>query len=223
VRTSTRRKLAYLGLAALDTGLSASASPLAHRARFVTKPLLMPVLASSVLSSRRTSLTAPVVIAEACGFVGDVALLSEARRPFFIGSAAFALGHASYVAGFMSQRSASPVFASRRTRALGALWAVAAPVNAVRAGRRDPAQGAAVAAYSLSLTSMAIASGHLSPSVRPSARALAGLGGLAFLTSDSLLGLRKFVLSDPPPALEGAVMATYTGAQFLLAEAATRA
>jgi uncharacterized membrane protein YhhN len=223
VRTSTRRKLAYLGLAALDTRLSASASPMAHRARFVTKPLLMPVLASSVLASERTPLTAPVLVAQACGFVGDVALLSEARRPFFVGSSAFGLGHAAYVAGFVSQRSPLPLLASRRTRALGLLWAVAAPVNAARAGRHDPAQGAAVAAYSLSLTSMAIASGHLAPSMRPSARALAGLGGLSFLASDALLGLRKFMLSDPPPALEGWVMATYTGAQFLLAEAATRA
>jgi uncharacterized membrane protein YhhN len=223
VRTSTRRKLAYLGLAAVDTTLSASTSHWAHRARFVTKPLLMPVLASSVLAGPRTSLTTPVLVAQACGLVGDVALLSEARRPFFVGSAAFGLGHAAYVAGFASQRSGSPILSSRRARALAAVWAVAAPVNAMRAGRKDPAQGAVVAAYSLSLTSMAIASGHLSPEVPRAARALAGLGGLAFLTSDALLGLRKFVLTDPPPALEGAVMATYTGAQFLLAEAAVRA
>jgi uncharacterized membrane protein YhhN len=223
VRTSTIRKLGYPGLAALDIRLSASASPAAHRARFVTKPLLMPVLASAVAASPRTGLSGPVLVAQACGWVGDVALLSEARRPFFVGSAAFALGHASYVAGFWSQRSPAPVFASRRTRALAALWAVAAPVNAVRAGRHDRAQGAAVAAYSLSLTSMAIASGHLSPSVPTSARVLAGVGGLTFLASDALLGLRKFVLSDPPPALEGLVMATYTGAQLLLAEAAIRA
>jgi uncharacterized membrane protein YhhN len=223
VRTSTRRKLAYLGLAALDTRLSASARPMAHRLRFITKPLLMPLLASSVAAGPRTALTGPALAAEACGWVGDVALLSEARRPFLVGSTAFGLGHAAYVAGFWSQRPKTTLIASRRARALAAVWAVAAPVNAVRAGRHDRTQGAAVAAYSLSLTSMAIASGHLSPSVPRSARVLAGLGGLAFLSSDALLGLRKFVLSDPPPALEGLVMATYTSAQFLLAEAAARA
>jgi hypothetical protein len=38
-----------------------------------------------------------------------------------------------------------------------------------------------------------------------------------------LLGIRKFVLKDPPPGLETAVMATYTAAQFLLSEGAARA
>ncbi|WP_256465280.1 lysoplasmalogenase family protein [Tsukamurella sp. PLM1] len=44
-----------------------------------------------------------------------------------------------------------------------------------------------------------------------------------FLLSDSILGLRKFVLADPPAWLEGAVMATYCSAQFLLADGAARA
>ena len=43
------------------------------------------------------------------------------------------------------------------------------------------------------------------------------------MLSDTLLGIRKFVLADPPPGLDTAVMATYTTAQFLLSEGAARA
>jgi hypothetical protein len=41
--------------------------------------------------------------------------------------------------------------------------------------------------------------------------------------SDTLLGLRKLVLVDPPARLKSAVMATWIAAQFLLGEGAARA
>ena len=43
------------------------------------------------------------------------------------------------------------------------------------------------------------------------------------MLSDTMLGVRKPALPDPAPALESAVMATYTTAQFLLSEGAARA
>ncbi len=49
--TSTKLKLAYVGLAAVDTWLSGIAGKGAHRARFVTKPLLMPTLAASLVTN----------------------------------------------------------------------------------------------------------------------------------------------------------------------------
>lgn len=223
MQTSTRLKLAYAGVAALDTALSSAASPWAHRARFLTKPLLMPLLGASLASSPATPLRTPVLAAQACGWVGDVALLSERRRPFLVGTGAFGVGHAAYVAGFTSAATSEPLLSSPRTRALLATWAIAAPVQALSAARRDRTLGLPVAAYSAALTSMAVSAQRLSPSVSPSARRLAAAGSLLFLASDSMLGLRKFVLADPPPALEGAVMATYTAGQLLLSEAAARA
>ena len=52
---------------------------------------------------------------------------------------------------------------------------------------------------------------------------LTAAGAVLFMVSDTLLGFRKFVLTDAPPALETGVMATYTAAQFLLSEGAARA
>ena len=67
-----------------------------------------------------------------------------------------------------------------------------------------------------------IAPGVIAANARPAARRLVAAGALTFLASDSILGLRKFVLPDPDPRLEGAVMATYTTAQLLISEGAGR-
>jgi uncharacterized membrane protein YhhN len=224
VLTSTRLKLAYAGVAVLDTVLSGAASPHAHRARFLTKPLLMPLLAGSLATAPgKSSLRTPVLAAQAFGWVGDVALLSEKRKPFLIGTAGFALGHAAYVAGFSRRRASTMPSDERSTRALAAIWAASAPLVALSAARRDRKLGLPVAAYSTTLTAMAISANRLSPSASPAARRFATAGSLLFLVSDSTLGMRKFVLSNPPSSMEPAVMATYTAGQFLLSEAAARA
>lgn len=225
MNTSTRLKAAYVGLAALDTVLAGSTSSWAHRARFATKPLLMPVLAASLATAPGgASLRTPVLAAQAAGWVGDVALLSEERRPFLTGTAGFAVGHGAYVSGFWRRRSRrTRLVDAMPTRALAGVWAVSAPTVAFNASRRDRALGLPVLGYSATLTSMAFTATNLDQSVSPAARRFAAAGALTFLLSDSLLGLRKFLLDEPPPALEAAVMATYTTAQFLLSEAAQRA
>ena len=221
--TSTRLKLAYAGVAALDTALSGVASPRAHRARVLTKPLLMPLLAGSLATAPGNSpFRTPVLVAQAGGWVGDVFLLSEKRKPFLIGTAGFALGHFAYVcvqpAAGLDQAARGEVDPGAR-RDLGAT----APMIALSAARRDRALGLPVAAYSMTLTSMAISANRMSPSTSSTARRLATAGSLLFLSSDSMLGLRKFVLPNPPDRLESAVMATYTAGQFLLSEAAAQA
>ncbi|HWJ80898.1 MAG TPA: lysoplasmalogenase [Nocardioides sp.] len=220
--SANRFKAAYVALAALDTALSASSRPLAHKARLLTKPLLMPALSASLATAPGdSSARVPVLAAQAAGWVGDVALLSERRTPFLVGTAAFAAGHGAYLAGFVPRdRHDVRLVDDPRARVLAGVWAASAPVVAWRA--RKSGVGPAVAGYSLLLTSMAVAATRLDPSLPASGRRLAAGGALLFLASDSLLGLRKFVLDDPSPALEGAVMATYTSAQLLLSEGAAR-
>jgi uncharacterized membrane protein YhhN len=224
VLTSTRLKIAFAGVAALDTFLSGAASPHAHRFRVLTKPLLMPLLAGSLATAPgSSSLRTPVLAAQAFGWVGDVSLLSEKRKPFLIGTAGFALGHFAYVAGFSRHRASTRLPDETSTRALAGIWAASAPLVALSAARRDRKLGLPVAAYSATLTAMAISANRLSTSTSPIARRFATAGSLLFLASDSTLGLRKFVLSDPPAGMEPVVMATYTAGQFLLSEAAARA
>jgi uncharacterized membrane protein YhhN len=228
MKLATRLKAAYVAVAAVDTALSASSRPIAHRARHLTKPLLMPTLSASLVSSAGVSTGSTskgarraVLAAQAGGWVGDVSLLSEERQRFVAGTAAFGLGHLAYLAAFVPRGSRDTrLVDDKRARVLAAVWATSAPAMAWHARRAGVAP--VVASYSAVLTSMVVAALRLDRQQPAAARRLIAAGALVFLASDSALGLRKFVLADADPRLEGAVMATYTTAQLLLSEGASR-
>lgn len=224
---ATRLKAAYGALALVDSALAASSRSAAHRARFATKPLLMPLLSASLAAGSRQArppggarlVRRAVLAAQAAGWVGDVALLSEERKPFVVGTAAFGVGHLAYLAAFVPRRRREPALAGDpRARALAGVWVATAPVVVWNA--RGTGVAAVVAAYSTTLAAMAVAAVRVEGT--PSARRLVTAGALLFLASDATLGLRRFVLEDPSPLVEGAVMASYTSAQLLLGEGASR-
>ena len=224
--TSSKLKLVYGALAAADTWLSGRPSTAAHRARFVTKPLLMPVLAASLATNERATgspLRTSTLIAQAGGWGGDVALLGGGTKPFLTGVGSFGVGHVAYVVGFLRRRDHAPVREDNSVRVIAGTWALTAPVMAFLAGRQKRELGGPVLGYATLLAAMAAAASHLDPTVPVSARRLTAAGAALFMVSDSLLGFRQFALTDPPPALETAVMTTYTAAQFLLSEGAARA
>jgi uncharacterized membrane protein YhhN len=84
---------------------------------------------------------------------------------------------------------------------------------AVAAGREDRTLAAPVAGYGVTLAAMVTAAAAVDPE-RGRAQVLAGAA--LFLLSDTLLGVRTFLLHDRAPALEGAVMATYTAGQWCI-------
>lgn len=217
----------YAALAIIDSVLAGSDRRVAHRARFVTKPLLMPTLAGSLLSdpsARRSPLRTTTLLAQLGGWGGDVALLKHGTTPFVVGAGSFAVGHASYLTGF--RRNGRPLPQAVKAtgpRAIAASWLVSGPVLAVAAGRHERALGPAVLAYSAFLATMAAAATQLRPGISPSARNATAAGAALFLLSDTVLGVRKFLLAGTNPRLESLVMATYTSAQFLLSEGAARA
>ncbi|WP_341231066.1 lysoplasmalogenase [Nocardioides salarius] len=221
--TSRRLRSAYVAVAALDTLLARTAGRRAHRARTVTKPLLMPVLAASLATDPRATgspLRTTTLAAQAGGWGGDVLLLGAAPERFMAGAGSFALGHAAYIGGFRSRRGAPRWPAPA---ALGLLWGLTAPPLALAAARQDRRLGATVAAYSAVLTSMAATSTQVGPSVGAAARRRTLAGAGLFLLSDAIIGLRELSLTDPPQRLESAVMLTYAAAQLLLAEGAALA
>ena len=223
-RSSTVLKLAFVALAAVDTTLSASSRPARHRARRFTKPLLLPVLAAGFAADPRTSrspLRRTTLAGQAAGWVGDVALLGDEPRHFALGASAFATGHAAYISGLLAHRD--PAASPARPATVAALWAVGAPRTLVAAYRTEPFLAPVLAGYSALLSGTAAAASVLGPQIPADARRATLAGAGLFLLSDSILGLRKFVLADPPAGLEGAVMATYCSAQFLLADGAARA
>jgi uncharacterized membrane protein YhhN len=226
LQTSTKLKLAYVGLAAVDTWLSGIADKNAHRARFVTKPLLMPTLAASLLTNPKATdspLRTTTVAAQLGGWGGDVALLGEGTKPFLVGAGSFGLGHVAYLAGFLRQHGHSGIREASAPRVVAGSWALTAPVMAFMASRRNKDLGGPVFGYATMLGGMAAAANYLDTDLSPAARRLTAAGATLFMVSDTMLGFRKFVLSDPPAALETGVMATYTAAQFLLSEGAARA
>lgn len=187
--------------------------------RRVSKPLLMPTLAAATIADPRGG-TAPLrnvaLRAQVAAWCGDVVLLGDEPADFAGGAIAFAVAHGNYIDGFLEhrgQRSRGSV------RAVAGLWAVAAPGVIVGAGRQRRWLAPVVGVYSAAVAAT-LASATLvgSREVRVAATA----GAALFLLSDSLLGARRFLLRSAPPAMEGAVMATYSAAQFLLAEAALR-
>lgn len=215
-------RLLYAATAVADTWLAGRPEAWAARARRATKPALMPLLAIRLREAPQTPLRTPSAIALAAGCAGDVALLSDGQRAFLAGLGSFAVGHAAYVVGLRHLRAPGPAVAATGPR-LALLGGLAlGPLLAQVAGRRDPGLRAPVAAYAALLAGTAASATHLDTAVPREARLLLGAGAWLFLVSDSVLGLRAFVLTGPAPWAERTVMATYTLAQALLVEGTLR-
>ncbi len=191
----TRRGAAFAALAAADALLAVAGR---NSERWLTKPLLMPVLMPGRGRAAQRAL--------ALSWAGDVALLGS-------GDAAFQAGLVSFLASHLAWIDALRKHPGRgRIRTYPALAippvAAAAAVNVQlwpRTGRdRFPVLVYSVVLLAMSLTALDTDS------------PAAATGGLLFLASDALLALRRFGVVDHRSA-DGAVMAAYAAAQALLA------
>ena len=190
-----RATAAFAALAAADTLLAATGR---DRARWLTKPLLMPVL----MAGRDR----PTQRALALGGAGDVALLGRGEIAFTAGLASFLAGHVAWIIALRQRPGggwlrARPALAVPHVLTFGAmnayLW------------KRTGKDRVPVFVYSAALLAMSLTA--LDTGSPPTAA-----GGALFLASDTLLALEKFG-DVHVPAHEGLVMATYTSAQALLA------
>jgi uncharacterized membrane protein YhhN len=190
-----RATVVFVALAAADTLLAATGR---HRQRWLTKPVLMPVL----MAGRDRS----VQRALALGGVGDVALLGSSETAFTAGLVSFLAGHVAWIVALRQRPGggglrARPALAAPHLAAFGALNAYL--------WKRTGKDRIPVVVYSAALLAMSLTALD-SGSPRTAA------GGALFLASDALLALEKF--GDLHlPAHEGLVMATYASAQALLA------
>src|SRR5215813_11892230 len=136
-----RATTVFVALAAADTVLAGMGR---HRLRWLTKPLLMPVLmAGSDRSSRR---------ALAFGAAGDVALLGSGDAAFTAGLVSFLAGHIAWVAA-LRQRPGGGRVRSRPALALPYLAAFGS-LNAYL-WRRTGKDRIPVLGYSTALLAMA--------------------------------------------------------------------
>ncbi len=190
-----RATAAFVAVAIADVALAAGGRT---KARWATKPLLMPALLVG-----RDRLTQRAL---ALGGAGDVALLGSGPAAFTAGLSAFLAGHLAWIQALRRRRGAGLV---RRHPALVLPYLAAwTGLNAYlwqHTGRdRYP-----VIAYSTALAAMAV-------TALDTGRPVTAAGGVLFLTTDSLLALEKFAGVELPHH-EGWVMATYVAAQGLLA------
>ncbi len=211
----TRAGTGYVLLAAADTALAYSGR---KRARLATKPLLMPTLAAGLMADREDRAVRRTLAAQALSWGGDVALMAPGRRPFLAGLGSFLAAHLAYVAAFRS-RSSDAVLGTPKSRATMALGTVVAAGMGIAAGRRDPRLAGPVAAYGMVLATMVATSMAVPPGP---GRSRIVTGTSLFLLSDTLLGVRKFLLSEQSAALDAAVMGTYTAAQWCISDGMAR-
>jgi uncharacterized membrane protein YhhN len=218
-------RAAYAALAIADSVAAGKSSPAARRLRYVLKPALMPALATAFLDGTRANgartdsgpLRTGTTAAQAFSWGGDVALLGTSERSFLAGVGSFFGAHVAYSAAFLSVRGEPQDYDTAGLKVALGLWLTATPLMSIAAGRTDPALRAPVAAYATILAGMFASSRMLDPALPQGARRTLQVGTALFLVSDSVLAVQKFLLAEPRPALESAVMATYTAAQGLIA------
>lgn len=166
----------------------------ASKTRSVAKTLAVALLALGALV-----LQAPVLLVAALGLcaLGDWLLSRETEATFMAGIAAFAAGHLAYVALFLSHPLADP---SRLTHAPQMWFAVAfgflglmmAALLAPRAGDlRVPVLGYIPVILSMGIAALVLPEQGLLVWALPAA--------LAFVASDIVLAVEKFVLPDGHP------------------------
>ncbi len=196
-----RATVVFVAIAAADTLLAATRH---DRLRWLTKPLLMPAL---MVSRDR-----PTQRALALGGVGDVALLISSSDTAF-SDTAFTAGLASFLAGHVAwiialrQRPGGGLLRARP--ALAAPYLAAFGALNVYLWKRTGKDRVPVIAYSAALLAMSL-------TALDSGSPTTATGGALFGVSDGLLALEKFGGVHLPGG-EGTVMATYAGAQALLA------
>ncbi|MCF2529360.1 lysoplasmalogenase [Yinghuangia soli] len=200
---------AYLAVGAVDSVLAAVDAE--SGVRWVTKPLLMPLLAGYVAAAARPGADLKLPLAAlAGGFAGDVGLLTGDDKLFLAGMAGFAVGHVAYLKSF-ADAGAHRVLAAKPWVPAG-YAAACAGMLAVLGPRLDDLL-VPVAGYSLLLTAVAAAAAG---SDRRTA-----LGGALFLASDTVIALDLAGL-DLLPGQDAAIMPLYIAAQLLLMSAWTQ-
>jgi uncharacterized membrane protein YhhN len=237
-RRSSATGAVYVALSVVDSVLAGLPGAGARRARRVTKPMLMPLLAVSLADATSVAATSAgadrssrsgracrtirsTLIGQGLSWGGDVALLFPGERAFRAGLGCFLAANLSYIRGFVAapapESHPQPHVPPATAGSAVVLFTTLAPAMTWAAYRRSPGLAAPVGAYAATICSMYASSLLVGGPGDRRARELISSGSALFVLSDAMLGARTFVLNRPQPALETAVMATYTAAQGLIA------
>ena len=189
-----------------------------RRAQQVALALVMPALAARTATGPRDSGSRPVLAAQGLSWAGDLALLGPGRGRFLTGLTSFLAAHVAYTSALRS-RSSEPLLGTPGRRRFVAAGAAAASGMALAAAREDRAVALPVAGYGVTLVTMVAAAAAVDAD-RGRGQLLTGAS--LFLVSDTLLGVRRFLLPDRAEGLDTAVVATYVAAQWCLGDGMRR-
>lgn len=210
----TRRRTLLSGYVILAGVDAVFAAKRVRRARWLTKPALMPVLAAVAATQEKRTSTAPPdpMMLAGLGFswIGDVALLGDGDGPFAIGLGSFLAAHLFYLVALRRLRKGAVRRRMWIAGGYGLAWCVLNALLWNRTGRlRLP-----VLIYGTTLSAMGLAA-------LDTGRPATAAGGAAFLLSDSILALDNFGVASLPAA-DAMVMVSYTAAQALIALSSSR-
>lgn len=184
--------------------------------RYLTKPLLMPILAAGYwLAVRPPGPGSRTVLAALLlSWAGDLLLLGEGANWFMSGLVAFLLAHLTYIRYFLSIRTNRVSFLKRRPVMLLAVGVFVFELLHIL----WPGLGelrAAVTVYAIVIGAMLCCALWQYGKVSDAAAFRLMAGAMLFVLSDAMLAIARF--RAPFPAAGTAIMATYCLAQFLIA------
>jgi uncharacterized membrane protein YhhN len=192
-------------VAVTDAALAGSPAPWARRARWVTKPAVVPAIAAGARPS------GPLAVALAASWAGDVALLSRSDAGLVGGIGGFAVAHAAYLTAIR------PAGLGVESVVGGAVFAAAGRVLWHRLDTdTDRRLRVPVLGYAALVTAMGAAAVRAG---RQSKNPALAAGGALFVVSDGLVAASLF--GPRRRIVDAAVMLTYAAAQSLLASALT--
>ena len=190
--------------------------------RFITKPLLMPLLAIYLLlqtNSATSGLKAWIFLALFFSWVGDILLLFDERGPnfFLFGLSAFLVAQVCYIVFFHNIRMREYI----RGNALLLLLVIV--YYSILISVLSPYLGnmkLPVRIYGVVLSFMVMLAMHTMLGKNKKAALWMMMGAILFVTSDSLLAFNKFFSSFDYAGL--IIMLTYGLAQLFITEGAVK-
>jgi uncharacterized membrane protein YhhN len=187
-------------------------------ARFITKPLLMPLLFVAYYAQARplNFYSRMICVALLLSWSGDVLLMGEPYGSMFFifGLVAFLMAHVAYIAYFLNTTSLKPSYFRQRPIMLLPVAAIVIELLNVLWSSLG-AMKIPVIVYALVIGTMCAAALWQYKKLQFSASIWFITGAISFIISDSLLAINKF--SHPFDYAGIFIMVTYCFAQYSLA------
>ena len=196
----------FLGAAALSALLAIACEERAagrHRAFFVLKPLttLLVLGAAATAPEADPAYRGWICAALLLSMCGDIALMFPGNVAFVTGLGSFLVAHGLFVWAFLINggNALPPAWSAVPVLAGGAFFAWLLP-------RTGPLR-LPVIVYAVALVGMALVAAARSEVRADASGALAAVGALLFLLSDSALAVRQF--NGPYPRAQALILSTY--------------